>query len=870
MVRQNSADRTEARHGGTQRRFTEILLRTRNSLLLLVLFAAISATSLYMIRNNLLNHADIMGDGLARSYSVEEEKNITAYQVLMNMEGSYLDQLLETDPGDQRIREWLSVLYDNTGKMFSQNSILPYVVINGDIFSAIPLSSDESYDPTVQEWYLQAEAAGGDIVFSDMYQDFFQKKYVITIAKKCRTPETFLVFDIFPAQFRISANHETLPKGSSYYLCDQAGNVLYSETGLEKEKQDQYLKRILDDIQAGRIQKNSPYVINPDGEKRGVYYEKMDNGWTCLVTIPYKELLGSFWNAAFWCVGMFSIFFVMAVFIGIKSFLLSRNMKRINETIQILGNSFYAVYQVNFKNNTYHMIKGSDYVRSQVPEKGSYSDFLKTVKAVIEEKAYQEFIKSFSLENINRLVSGRIQDYGGDFRRLFQDGYRWVNVRFLYDESLNKNEAVLCFREVDREKKSQLQHQHILEKALDTAKKNEEEQSRFFSAMSHDMRTPLSAIIGMTELAEKHLEDTVQVEGYLKRIGTSSRQLLGLINDILEMSQVRKGKIIIEHNEFDLKTTVGDYMAPFVIQAEREGKNFTTVFHIENRKVKGDSFRLGQIMNNLLSNAFKFTKSGDSISVSIEQGKEASRNVFCIIVSDTGAGMSEEFLTRLFLPYERETRFGAKYVAGTGLGMAIVKSIVSQMDGQIRVDSSLGEGSVFTLQIPFEILPCSEQEEDEKNTEKLLEQGSSQKEAEHGSLSGLRILLAEDNEINMEICCEMLGMAGIEVTEAWNGKEALDAFLASELSYYDAVLMDMQMPEMDGCQAASAIRRLKNERADAETVPIIAITANAFQEDVDAAEAAGMNAHVSKPIDFPALCRTLERLTGKRHTHDQS
>ena len=376
------------------------------------------------------------------------------------------------------------------------------------------------------------------------------------------------------------------------------------------------------------------------------------------------------------------------------------------------------------------------------------------------------------------------------------------------------------------------------------------------------MRTPLSAIIGMTELAEKHPEDTKQVEGYLKRIGASSRQLLGLINDILEISQVRKGKITIEHNEFDLKTAVGDYTAPFVIQAEREEKNFTASFHLKNRKVKGDSFRLGQVMNNLLSNAFKFTKSGDSIAVSVEQMEEQSGDVFRIIISDTGAGMSEEFLTRLFLPYERETRFGAKYVAGTGLGMAIVKSIVSQMDGQISVDSKLGEGSVFTLMIPFEVLPDSVPEEEDAL--ECSEKGRDHTKTEYTNLAGLRILLAEDNEINMEICCEMLGMAGIEVTQAWNGREALEVFRSSPVSYFDAVLMDMQMPEMDGCEAASAIRNLKHERADAETVPIIAITANAFSEDIEATEKAGMNAHISKPINFPVLCRTLDRMTGNK------
>lgn len=863
MVRQNSADRKGIPHEKKQRKLRGTLLRTRNSLFLLALFAAISSASFHMIRNNLLDNARVMGDGLARSYSVEEEKNITAYQVLMNMESNYLDQFLESRPSKAQLKEWLRVFYKNTGAVLGKNSILPYAVIDGTIISAIEIPEIKDYDPASHEWYRQADEADGAIIFSDMYEDSCQNTSVITIAKKCKTPETFLAFDIFPEKFRISTNNQELPDRSSYYLCDKAGNVLYSETCLEEERMDPYLKRILNDIQDGTLEENNPYVINPNGEKRGVYYEKMDNGWTCIVTIPYKELLGDFWNATRWYVGLFSICFALTIFMGVKSCLLSRKMKRINETVQVLGNSFYAIYRVDFKNDTYDMIKGSDYVRSQVPEKGRYSDFLKIVGTVIEEKAYEEFTESFSLDNINRLVSHKVKDYGGDFRRRFQDGYRWVSVRLLYDESLNKNEAVLCFREVEEEKKSQLQHQHILETALDTAKKNEDAQSQFFSAMSHDMRTPLSAIIGMTELAEKHQKNTKQVEGYLKRINASSRQLLGLINDILEMSRVQKGKITIENSDFDLKSAVSDYTAPFAIQAEREKKHFTVSFQIKSRQVRGDVFRLGQVMNNLLSNAFKFTKPGDSITVCIEQIEGRSGDIFRITVSDTGAGMSEEFLTRLFLPYERETRFGAKHIAGTGLGMAIVKSIVSQMDGQISVDSKLGEGSTFTLLLPFETLPDMK-EADKENAAECSNADSADFESEYTDLSGLRILLAEDNEINMEICREMLGMAGIEVTEAWNGKEALEAFRASPLSYFDAVLMDMQMPEMDGCEAASEIRKLKSERADAENIPIIAITANAFTEDIAATEAAGMNAHISKPIDFPVLCKTLDRLNKNR------
>lgn len=196
MVRQNSADRKGIRHGKKQRRIRETLLRIRKSLVLLVLFAAISTVSFHVIQNNLLDHARVMGDGLALSYSVEEEKNITAYQVLMNMETNYLDQFLESKPSEEELKAWLSIFYKNTGEALGKNSILPYAVINGAIIPAIEVPKNKSYDPTSYEWYRQADAADGAVIFSDMYQDSCQKMPVITIAKKCKTPETFLAFDM--------------------------------------------------------------------------------------------------------------------------------------------------------------------------------------------------------------------------------------------------------------------------------------------------------------------------------------------------------------------------------------------------------------------------------------------------------------------------------------------------------------------------------------------------------------------------------------------------------------------------------------------------------------------------------------------------
>lgn len=471
---------------------------------------------------------------------------------------------------------------------------------------------------------------------------------------------------------------------------------------------------------------------------------------------------------------------------------------------------------------------------------------------VIEKEAYKEFMESFSLESIQKLVKNRVKDFGGDFRRLFGDTYHWVNIRVLFDESLLPEEAVLCFREVDQEKKLQFEERRLLENALENARNSEKTKQAFFSNMSHDMRTPLNAIISLSDLARTNIGDQEKVADYLEKIRFSSRQLLELVNDILDMSRLEQGKIALNYQEFNLLESLESMTAAFRVQAEREGKHFQTVFDIRSKRILGDSFRISQILNNLLSNAFKFTSEGDEISLQVKQFESRGSAKFQFIVRDTGLGMSEEFLPHLFEPYARETRFTAQQISGTGLGMPIVKNLVTQMSGQINVESRLGEGTVFTVTVPF----AAAEEDTVKGKTPEKKPGDAA-----FSLKGRKVLLAEDNLINMEIATEILTMHGVEVIQAENGVKAVEAFQASAPFSIDAILMDMQMPELDGCEAA---RRIRSLRRPDSGLPIIAVTANAFAEDIAETSKAGMDAHISKPIDFGILCRTLEKLISEK------
>ena len=822
--------------------------KLRFRMIVLIVFCLMSVISLVIIQRVLLNNAHKMGNALSRSYSVEEERNTIACEALLRLCENYIDhQLAESRDPDKWIRSFLKSAQDSMGN----HIIDPYVVMDGHIIAANPWEGDRDYDVESALWYKKAIRAQGDIIYTDAYQDAITGKKIITMAKESTETGYVIAFDIFPENFKIETGNTSLPEGTYYYLCDSSGTLLYSKTELNmsREKIQEHIDKIMAMIREGKLSDADAYIHSPGGEKRAVYYNISGNGWISIVSIPYHELLEDMYLIFYGDAVIIGVFLLITVLMNIRERRLNRDIERTNETVRILGNSCYAIYRINVKKETYEMIKGSDYVRKRLPRQGDYALLMGIIVELIEPEAYRDFSESFSAENIRSLVARRVRDYGGDFRRKFGSEYRWVNVRLLFDESLNPGEAVMCFTEVEAEKQKKLQEVKLMKDSLEMARRSEESQKIFFSNMSHDMRTPLNAIISLTKLAKAHIDDPEKMGEYFDKIGISSRQLLGLINDILEISRMEQGKITIDNQQFDLEKCVEECAGVFRTQAEQEKKEFQVFYDIPDRMIYGDAFRIQQILNNLLSNALKFTKKGDKVCLKIKEIHSLKHKKYQIIVSDTGAGMTEAFMEKIFVPFEREVRFGARNVTGTGLGMPIVKNIVSQMGGTITVESKLGEGSAFTVTLPLECADGAEHPSVQKAPEKI-------------SLEGKKVLVAEDNEINMDIAAEMLEMNGIRVTKAWNGKEAVELFAGSAPGEFDGILMDMQMPVMDGCQAAEKIRSMN--RTDAGSVPIVAVTANAFAEDLAATTAAGMNAHVSKPIDFDLLFQTLSELMERK------
>ena len=838
----------------TKGRILKTLKKTRLYILGIIIMIVLAGIFYYSMRKTLLENYQEFGTSLAKRYSAEIAGDINLFRGLLEF-GTYgLDYRVENGQSEEEINEWIVTYYNRLEEVLGNKILDPYIVLDGKLIGANPWAGDNDYDYSKSEWYQKAVAADHEVIFTNIYTDAITGRDVLTIAQQCLKCDSVVAFDVFPQNMEIYAERIALPENSSVYICDGNGEVIYCDSKLgdkNSEKIRTYVKEIYNGINNGTYTEYDAYIVDPDGDKRGVYHESMDIGWNVYITIPFDTILSK--------LNKFGLMFAMVIvpsisiliIIVIRYLFLDNRIERADETVKTLGNRYYALYRVNYNTDTYEMIKGSDYIRAKLSRKGSYSEMLKVMEEIIEPDAYKEFCDSFSSGSIKNLVLKNQRDYGGDFRRLVDNQYRWFNVRILFDDSLDSNEVVLSFQDIDAEKHHQFREKKLLQEALASSKRSEKTKQAFFSNMSHDMRTPLNAILSLSDLTLQNSDDPEKVQGYVQKISYSGRQLLNLVNDILSMSRMEQGKVVLSNQNIDLEKCIIECAEPFKLQAEAESKNFNLEFNIKNKYVFGDPNRINQILNNLLSNAFKFTEKGDTISVSVKQFEGPVRSQYQVVVSDTGIGMSEEFLPQLFEPYARETRFSNKHISGTGLGMPIVKNLITEMSGQITVKSKLGVGTEFTITLPFVVINAEEHingSEDKKS-----------KAPEVFSLQGKKILLAEDNVLNMEIAVEILSMNGIEVVQAWNGKEALDIFKNSTPFEFDAVLMDMQMPQMDGCEAAQRIRALS--RPDAKVIPIIAVTANAFAEDIAATTAAGMDAHISKPIDFKALCRTLEQLT---------
>lgn len=623
--------------------------------------------------------------------------------------------------------------------------------------------------------------------------------------------------------------------------------VLLTDSGNAEEKVEQFMVA-LSDGQAGSV------VFTISGQEQILCFEsvKTDKEWQLVTAVPLevaeKEGARTI-QAAVYMAALIIVVIVAALMAGVWFYLSLQRRQREND--RFLRDIYQAISE-----NTDTVIfildsrtKHPEYVfeNSKRVLGISFEEFLDSAAHKLEEGTFFMELQALLQERWPEGSSQReIHSYN---ERLHRD--MWLKILICPFCLGTVPKCIYAITDITKER----QDRERIAAAVVAAEQANAAKSSFFSSMSHDMRTPMNGIVGMTAIAKRNLDNRDRVLDCLNKIEFSSNHLLGLINDVLDMSKIESGKLALSSDPFDLEELVHELEAILKSQCDDREQTLTIDIQIRHKKVVGDSLRVKQILMNLLSNAVKFTPQKGTILLAVKE--QAKRQTGCAVyqfcVTDNGIGMSQDFLKTVFTPFERAEDSVVRQTEGTGLGMAITKNLVSAMSGQIYVKSEMGYGTTFfvDLELPLQEADRTEPQEEKRQSENEI------------SFVGRRFLLAEDNLINQEIAVELLSGYGAEVDVANDGKQALEYFMASAPGYYDAVLMDIQMPVMDGYEAAAVIRSCGHVQAG--SIPIIAMTANVFAEDVMAARNAGMDGHVPKPVDILHLYQVLNDIFSMQH-----
>ena len=492
--------------------------------------------------------------------------------------------------------------------------------------------------------------------------------------------------------------------------------------------------------------------------------------------------------------------------------------------------------------------KDEPYYLGYCPIESNNTMLICIVKKATVDNVLKEYQKTIGLTTM--LMTGFILLlFAGLFYSISRFSIANQKVKF---EKRNNELQAMAISEMEEANKNLKKAKNIAIEALQTAENANKAKTDFLSNMSHDIRTPMNAIIGIISLIRHNAGDKEKVIEYADKIAISSQHLLGIINDVLDMSKIEAGKTVFKYSDFSILDSIEELNTIFHSQANEKNQSFIiTKENLKHEWVNGDKVHLMQIFSNLLSNAIKYTQEGGIIQFIAEESETNSSTYgkYHFIVSDNGMGMSADFKETIFDAFTRAESSVTNKIQGTGLGMAITKNLVESMGGTIEVESEPNRGSSFEVILNLKIV----ENRVVSSTEQI-----EMHETDSDILDGMRFLCAEDNELNAEILMELLKLEGAECTICENGKRILEAFEQSVPGEYDMILMDVQMPVMNGYEATEAIRRSSHEQA--KTIPIIAMTANAFSEDMQHSLAAGMNAHISKPVDMKLLKKTIRNI----------
>lgn len=987
-----------------QRGKSKIFRRLAANMIILAVFTVMVITCMFIMRSAIMRNSEKLGSNLVANYSATEVSNLSTFESYLILCTDYVGSLERRGADMGSLEEGLYILIDGLIDMFGEENISIYgKVLNAseDLAAGIPDGYAEEFALKQQSFNSGILNADGSVHVSSAYIDATSGLPMITLSRRVPGSDSYLAMDVGFSGFENNNAEMELPNLASYYLCDENGTLFFYKTPLKhtyeefQDFMDSLLARIDLDAGDGALER----IIAMDNHERNVYYHILDNGWVAILTIPETELLAGM--SAFNRISTVIVLlgFAAVVVIGIRDYKkeqqalqLMSEKESITKSNRISRNAmastalaYQAVYYLDLQDSTCRMI----YPVRDDGEPGSYEEVMTEYFGhdSLAQESVEEVKAFLNLDNIVRELSDK-EHVNLKFCSRKENGEsEWCQITLIASERENGalQAVTITMRSIDEMIKEEEKQKELFALAAERAEAANYAKSDFLSKMSHDIRTPMNAIIGMTAIAGAHIDDKDRVVDCLSKITVSSRHLLSLINEVLDMSRIESGKVTLTEEDFNLSGLIENLLTMVKPLAKEHNHELNVrINNISHENVFGDSLRIQQVFVNIVGNSVKYTPDGGKIDISIFEKPTNKKNVGCyeFIFEDNGIGMSEEFIGKMFHPFERADDERALKVQGTGLGMAITKNIVNMMNGDIQVESKLGVGSKFTVTIFLRL-----QDEDLTSTEELAqlpvlvvdddvdvcqstadilrdigmesEWVSSGREAvervvarheegnaffavivdwkmpemdgvettrvirqkvgdeipiivfssydwtdieaeareagvdafiakplfksrlisvfkevingekeENGTTdvlsdiaemdySGKRVLLVEDNELNREIAVEILGMTGMQIETAENGQIALDMVSASEDDYYDLVFMDIQMPVMNGYEAARGIRALG--RAYTDRLPIIAMTANAFAEDVVMAKDVGMNEHIAKPLDMEKLENVMKK-----------
>ena len=981
----------------------QILGKMRNNVIVLGAFILIVVLCTFILRNTLWDNTNQMGLTLVENYTSSEESNFRTCEAVLGICVNYVEEREKEGISIEELRKGLYPFIRGLTDMYGSENIRVY----GKTFNATEVLSDDpaaeamsGYDFTNTVYYQGALAAGGETYISPVYTDATTGLPVVTMCRVVPETGSFLAIDIKPGCFELYNEDLELPEDASYYLVDRDGTLLYYKSCWDYSKEE--FQELVDNYREDAVCNKKNHVlenITPiDKIVRNVYFHHLDNGWTGILTISKDEILSG--------TDTFQTISIVLVLLGIAVFLFqtfreygnAKNNQALMEQTRIYRNAmdstaraYRTVFYVHVQDKTVEMVYPQ--VESKVmcrPYREAMNEFFG--HGTVEPEYFDQLGDLLDLSNmIGYLEQKEHIEQQFKMKKTDGEGYEWCSIVITAAEEMNgKPTAVtMAVRNIDDVISREEKQKQMLEQAVERAEAANHAKSDFLSRMSHDIRTPMNAILGMTSIATMHIDEKDRVLDALGKITVSGKHLLGLINEVLDMSRIESGRVSLTEGAFNLSDTIESLMTVFRTQMDSKGLMLNAgIAKLEHENVIGDEQHLQQIFMNIMGNAVKFTPEGGRISIFIEEKPSSIKNYgyYEFSFEDTGIGMEQEYIEKIFEPFSRASDSRTSKIEGTGLGMSIAVNIARMMQGDIKVESEIGKGSKFTVTVYLKLdnttgasleicsgMPALVVDDEEMSCESSCEmlkslgmdaeyvlngdaavkrivdakaQGrkfsvvildwkmpdkdgletakeirravgndiaiiilsaydwadieseatdagvdafigkplfksrliqvlkevlcheQSHEEKEESILetfkqqdfSGRRVLLVEDNEINIEVAKELLNIVGIQVEMAMNGKLAVEAVQEKEPGYYDLIFMDIQMPVMNGYEAAQAIRNLEDKQLS--SIPILAMTANAFEEDKKKALQCGMDGHIAKPIDVDKLFEAMGGLLG--------